>query len=330
MTEGDEVDPAARAVAQADGDDRQHAVRPSELTTEELARIEAGTRAEITHRRITALEAELTALRGLRRSAIRQLVDAKISQNEVANRLGVTRARIGQIISGGPPPESAFLGNGPLTVALGGLSTVEVQELRKRTRGTGNYTMGEYIPIFEKLYPLAARMGRDCRFVQIGADGYVDVNRENLIVLCGPRHSALFRQLIGVNDPHLGFVEDGDVWHIEDKGTHESWHSPWDALPDRAIATSAGDHAYLGRIQRPNGSGGFLYIAGIHAIGTLGAVHFLAENSNLADLYAKVGENCFSAVVSCQAERESPTSSWSISATQLHSLAPHPQRKPED
>ena len=59
-----------------------------------------------------------------------------------------------------------------------------------------------------------------------------------------------------------------------------------------------GDYAYLGRLPRPDGAGTFLYLAGIHAPGILGAAHYIADN--IAELHRELKTRRFSVLISCQ------------------------------
>ncbi len=52
---------------------------------------------------------------------------------------------------------------------------------------------------------------------------------------------------------------------------------------------------YLGRFNRPDGRGTFLYLAGIHAVGVHVAAHYVEHN--LAGLYDQVRTRRFSALV---------------------------------
>ncbi|MGA5505797.1 hypothetical protein [Streptomyces umbrinus] len=61
---------------------------------------------------------------------------------------------------------------------------------------------------------------------------------------------------------------------------------------------SADDFGHLGRLPRLDGRGTFLYVAGIHAIGANGVVHFLENNR--AELYREVRTRRFSTVISCR------------------------------
>ena len=52
--------------------------------------------------------------------------------------------------------------------------------------------------------------------------------------------------------------------------TGEEFHSPSDK-------GEPVDYGYIGRLPRPDGRGTFLYLAGIHAMGTLGVTQYLED-----------------------------------------------------
>jgi len=116
------------------------------------------------------------------------------------------------------------------------------------------------------------------------------VNRDNHVVICGPRLSPIIAQVLE-GDDNLRFEKD-HAWHLVDQHTGERYRSPQDE------DGSAGDFGYLGRLPRLDGRGTFLYIAGIHAIGANGVVHFLEHN--LAELYREVRTKRFSTLISCR------------------------------
>jgi hypothetical protein len=66
-----------------------------------------------------------------------------------------------------------------------------------------------------------------------------------------------------------------------------------------------GDYGYIGRLPKPDGSGTFLYLAGIHAQGTLGAAKYVADD--LLTLYRQMKTRRFSAVVSCAYDPDATT-----------------------
>jgi hypothetical protein len=81
-------------------------------------------------------------------------------------------------------------------------------------------------------------------------------------------------------------------WRILDRVSGQEFSSPIDTDP-RAEA----DIAYLARLPRDD-ERTFLVIAGIDAIGSLGAVHYLTQPGLLADLHRTVGTKPFSMAVS--------------------------------
>jgi hypothetical protein len=94
-------------------------------------------------------------------------------------------------------------------------------------------------------------------------------------------------------DPLLAFAQDDEGrWTLSDKTTEERLTSPMDQ------GSADEDLAYLGRL--PYRDGTLLVIAGIHALGSHGAVEYLANN--LPSLYKTVGTHAFSTVVRCKVE----------------------------
>lgn len=119
----------------------------------------------------------------------------------------------------------------------------------------------------------------------VPASGMVQLNRPNLVVICGPRLSPLLAQVIE-SDPFLRFAEDQHGWHIVDRQADEIYRSP---------ASEHSDIAYFGRLPRLDGHGTFLYMAGIHAPGPAGIVHYLTNE--LSAVYREVGRRRFSTLI---------------------------------
>jgi len=65
------------------------------------------------------------------------------------------------------------------------------------------------------------------------------------------------------------------------------------------------DYGYIGRLPKPDGHGTFLYLAGIHSQGTLGAAKYVAYN--LLTMYRQMKTRRFSAVVSCPYDPDGKT-----------------------
>jgi hypothetical protein len=219
-------------------------------------------------------------LGGIRREALEELIAGGASQAQLAAELGLTRARIGQIIKAGPAPERIFLGTGDLVVVVAG----KVESNRPDPQPV---VAQDDMAAIDQLAQLARPMGFEVSFEVSPSSGFVRLNRENLVVMCGPRLSPNIREVLE-SDEAISFGEDGEGWHLIDNHTGEKYRSPMDQGEPR-------DFAYLGRLPRPDGKGTFLYAAGIHAVGEAGVMHYLA--TSLGELYREVKTKRFSTII---------------------------------
>jgi len=231
-------------------------------------------------------QSHVNELSRIRREAIEEAQATGMTQAEIAKRLGVSRGRVGQLASAGPPPERAFFGTDLVTVSLGG----KYEAGKAPDEFPSEVITREDLGNFEHLRKLLGGMKLDAQYEVIPPSGMVNLNRENHVVICGPRLSPLIAQILE-GDDNLGFAKDS-AWHLLDKTTGKEYRSPQDE------DGSAGDVGYLGRLPRLDGKGTFLYVAGIHSIGANGVIHFL-EN-NLAELYREVRTRRFSTLISCR------------------------------
>jgi len=117
----------------------------------------------------------------------------------------------------------------------------------------------------------------------------VDLPTGDAIVVCGPKSAPVGACLLD-RDPYLGMVEECGQWWIFDRITEERYPSPSDGPdhPSRDIAYFA-RHLIDGRTV--------LHIAGIHAVGSLGMVHYLTRN--LTELSSTFGDEPFSLATTC-------------------------------
>lgn len=234
---------------------------------------------------LSSFSAEATRLR---REALEDVIHkGGKPQSEVAAELGVSRARVSQLLKAGPKPERAFLGSGELTVVLGGK-----QEGNKDRPGPVVSTddLGGYALVSET----AQELGLSARYEVVGPGGMVDLNRENLVVACGPRLSPLIAQVLKA-DRQLGFDHDEAGWHLRNYTTGDTHRSPMDSGEDADIG-------YLARLPRFDSGGTFLYSAGIHAPGVSGGLHYMVNN--LHELYGEVRRERFSMLVRCEFDPE--------------------------
>jgi hypothetical protein len=250
-------------------------------------------RAQAASRLASEYQGAMTELSRVRREALEELVAQGKTHAELAEHLGMTRSRIGQLLSSGPRPERAFLGNGPLTIALGG-------KLEAKDKNPGPVVAQEDLTAYESFVRLAKSYGLEAGYEVIPPPGMINLNRENLTVICGPRISPLIAQVLAA-DESLGFDKDELGWFLVDRSRGETYRSPMDSGRDE-------DYAYFGRLPRLDAKGSFLYIAGIHAIGAAGVVHYM--EGHMAEMYKKVKDRRFSTVVKCgfNSERKIVTS----------------------
>jgi transcriptional regulator with XRE-family HTH domain len=236
----------------------------------------------------TAIEDHSAAIAELsqeRRELLEGLIAGGMTQTQIAEKLGMSRGRISQLMTAGVRPERALLGAGRLTVAIGGKWETGRSDGKQLAVASG-----EAFSAYEHLAELARSLGLEAESELVPPPGLVQLNRPNLIVLTSPRLLPFVGQMLDT-DPHLGFSNDERGWFLVDKAAGIEYRSPSDdGKPE--------DHAYIGRLPRPDGKGTFLYLAGIHAPGTAGAVHYI-EN-NLPELYKEVKTRRWSALVTCE------------------------------
>jgi len=225
---------------------------------------------------------EVNELSLIRREAIDELLSDGHKQVEIAERLGMTRARISKLLASGPKPSRVFLGTGHLTVAIGG----KHESLKSNPSAV---VSAEALSAYHVIRDLAVSYGLDAEYELVPPPGMVRLNRTNLIVMTSPRLLPLVGQVLE-SDPHLSFESGGQGWFLRDKTSGEVFRSPSDSGGDV-------DYAYIGRLPRPDGKGSFLYLAGIHAMGTLGAAHYLMDHMD--ELYTQVKARRWSTLIEC-------------------------------
>lgn len=221
----------------------------------------------------------VTELSRIRREAIEEMIKAKLSHAAIAERIGVTRGRIGQLVKTGPSPARAFLGDAILTIVVG----------EKREEGKGRPVIAqETVIAVNRLVALSSSYQLDTTMESVPPPGVVNLNRDNLVVLAGPRLFPLVGQILD-GDPNIRFhCDDDGVWYLRDHREEKDFQSPRDHGEAR-------DFGYLGRLPRPDGRGTFLVCAGVHATGTQGAIAYL-ENA-MPELYDEVRTRRFSALI---------------------------------
>lgn len=246
-------------------------------------------RAQSIGREQTRLLGQVDELAGIRREAIDEMLRAGRSQAEIARDLGVTRSRLNKLATTGPGPERALLVPKP---RAGALLTVAVVEKREDQRSRPSVLVTTHDAV-AKLHRLTREMGLEMEESRIPEMGFIDLNRDNLAVLIGPRISPLIAQAITA-EPVVKWRKDGDHWLLVDTREEREYRSDFD-VKEPTSSEPRTCYAHIGRIRRPDGEGSFLYLGGVHGPGTAGAVDFFVRN--VAELWGQTHRNQWSAIV---------------------------------
>ncbi|GGU29461.1 sigma-70 family RNA polymerase sigma factor [Streptomyces lavendofoliae] len=238
--------------------------------------------------RLADAQQEVTELARLRRRVVQDLHAQGLSYAQIAAKAGLSRGRIHQIRHTGPAPEGAFLGRGAVTVAT---------PLRRDDERGRTVVAVDDVSSGKRLEDLARSYGLDVTSEHVPVSGEINLNRDGLVVVCGPRMSQEMWDTYA-QDPVLNWEspEDGP-WTVVDRRTGTVYRSGQDSDPARPY-----DVGYLGRLSRPDGKGSLLAIAGIHTQGSLGVVQLLANDLNA--LWGQVGDYRFSTLVGVEYDPE--------------------------
>ena len=236
--------------------------------------------------RMASAQQEVTELARLRRHVIQDLHDQGLSYAQIADKAGLTRGRIHQLRHSGPAPEGAFLGAGQIIIVTPLKEEFQYGSARP-------VVAAEDFSAANRIGELARTLGLDVGFEQIPLGGEFDLNRDGLVVICGPRLSAAIGGAQRT-DPALQFErQDDGAYVLRDLRSGEVHRSGADLETPESY-----DIAYFARLPRPDGAGLFLSLTGIHPPGTLGVAQYLA--TDLAALHKDVGLDPFSMLLRVQ------------------------------
>ncbi|MGH3784746.1 MAG: sigma-70 family RNA polymerase sigma factor [Pseudonocardiaceae bacterium] len=225
----------------------------------------------------------------LRREAIEELLENGTTKAQVARLLGLDPSRVTRIVGTGTPPERALLSRDgtPVVVAMGSKES-------KVGNTPSDMISRDAAAAYDALRDALTSYGVRCEREIVPAPGLVDLNRDNLIAVGSPKVLPVVGQLMG-SDEHLAFGEDPTGRYLANRDTETIYRSPQDS-------GQATDYAYIGRLPRPDTRGTFLYLAGIHAAGTHGAVCYLLEH--LEELYRAARQRRFSLLIEAHYDAE--------------------------
>jgi hypothetical protein len=231
---------------------------------------------------LTLYQQRAAELARLRRAAIEDAHQTRgMSYTQIAAAMGITKGRISQIRAAAPAPERACFGTGPVSVGV--LLRHGITDRRRPLIAAEDAQAGEEAALLLDEYGLAVTR------YQIEPDTTSPPSGDT-VVICGPKSAPVGAALLA-RDGALDMRQDTGRWWIVHHGTGERYGSPADEQDEQAAANA--DLAYIGRHQY--GDHVAVHIAGIHAIGSLGAVHYLGRH--LAELFAQAGDTSFSLVI---------------------------------
>jgi hypothetical protein len=238
---------------------------------------------------LNALDAAINEVGDIRRSALDKMRQDGMTLAQIAERVGLSVARLSQL---GAPRRR------PERVLLSSSDTVHVVlpvEQAPYPEGPQRPVVHESdIAFRDDIQRLAMEFGLETETEHLPAGEYVDLNRDGLVVTCGPRQSPWLTQILA-SDNAYAFERDDESWYLLDKSTGEKLRSP-------RHRNEGGDLAYLGTLPRPDGKGTWLYCAGIHAPGSRGGALYLSEN--IAKLYRETRNHLWSCLVQCDYDPE--------------------------
>jgi hypothetical protein len=240
-------------------------------------------RARLATERLAYHQGQTTKLARLRREAIAELRASGLSYGKVADALGVSRARIAQLRSIGHAVEHDFFGGDVLTITM---------PLRG---GDRPYVAHEDFEAAAQLARYLNSLDIETSYGQVAPTGDIDFSPPGLVLICGPKSSKMARAVID-SDPLLQFAPTPQGrWRLVDRASGQEFTSPLDDEHPQHR-----DIAYVARLARPNSGRDVLLIAGVHAVGSLGAVHLLTQPANVHQLHRAVGTRRFSMIIGCE------------------------------
>ena len=230
-------------------------------------------------RLLTIYQQRAAELARLRKSAIEEAHRERgMSYTEIARALGITKGRVAQIRASESRVERAFFGVGPVSVG--------VPYRYGATDRERPLVAAEDFQAGGQMEDLLTALGFAVTRYQIEPD-QAEPPPGDTVVVCGPKSAPAGAALMA-RDPVLGMVSEGGRWWIEHGGTGERFGSGSDDDPAQDA-----DVAYVARHRGPQRVA--VHIAGVHAIGSLGAAHYLT--AHLGDLFGETGDVSFSMVV---------------------------------
>ncbi len=208
---------------------------------------------------------------------------------KLAGLLGVTLDGLDHLLApltviGSSPAEAMgrlFFGDTSVTIAI---------PLRQVAERPLPVISSEDVLAGRRLDQLLSGLGLDVGELRIPPHGIWEPPPGDVVAICGPKSSPIIARALAA-DPYVAFEpDDVDRWVIQGRGSSGArFVSPIDS----PTAERWSDVAYIGRVAIKDRL--VLVVAGIHALGSVGAVDYLIHN--FMNLYREVGTQRFSMVV---------------------------------
>lgn len=232
----------------------------------------------------------------LRKEAIQEAADTKgMTLSQVAAAVGISKGRVTQIRQTAPGPERALFGVGPILVLVPErpMEGRPVGVIAAEDQQTGDRAQ-------ELLEAMQFTVQR-----QTIRQGSTALPTGDTFAICGPKTAPAVGDVVAA-DPAYTFVPDSEGhWVITNTRTGEVHTSPMDH------GDPGGDTAYITRRSTPDGI--LTVVAGIHAMGSLGALHYLENHAH--DVYQRAGLNDFTLITRATFTDHQPTSSEQLCLT---------------
>jgi hypothetical protein len=250
-------------------------------TPGEIAKIaDPAERARVAGEQLAEHQSAVTQLARIRRQAVAELRATGLSYAQVGEKLGLTRGRIAQLKAS--TVEREFFGGPAVTIIAPLRETSEARPLVAQEDVAAAVELTRFLD--------AADITTVLWHINTAVE--LDLSAPALVAICGPKSSSTVQQLIAT-DPAFDFSADAHGrWRITDRSSQQTYTSPLDDDPN-----ADRDVAYLARLRRPAGASPMLVVAGVHAVGSFGAMTYLTTMANLRQLHRSVGDRPFSMVI---------------------------------
>lgn len=253
-------------------------------------------RCRATHHLITQFDEVTRTLAAQRRKDINTLHDQGVTDTALAAQLGVSDRRIGQI-------RASKVTTGPERALFAPKADQDVPILVTEKHETERHRPAVMLSTHNMLIKLQAHLaayGLESTSEAVPGGADVNLNRDNLIIMMGPRSRPLIRQAITADPVVEWHLDPHDQGYLYDTTTGKEYRSDYDTIRPHPAKPPTTCYAHIGRITSPNQRTSFLLIGGLHGPGTAGAVEYLIHNADT--IYNQVRRNTWSAIVRVTAD----------------------------